>query len=226
MGVLVIGHAGAKVLVFPTRDGDHGEYERLRIHHQLADKINHGQLQLFCVDSIDHDSLYAFWMWPGDRIRRHILYEEYILNEVMPFMSSLNQHECTISHGLSLGAYHAANIAFRHPHLFRKLCAFSGRYDLTMGIEYFGDLFNGYYDDDVYYHTPAHFLPQLDDESALHHLRQMDIVMVIGKEDPFLENNRYLSRTLWDKGVPNMLHEWDERAHRGYYWRKMAPLYL
>ena len=226
MGILIIGHAGAKVLVFPTRDGNHGEYERLRIHHGLAEKINNGHLQLFCVDSIDYDSLYAKWMRPQDRIRRHMQYEEYILNEVLPFMSLKNNHECTISHGLSLGAFHATNIAFRHPHLFRKLCAFSGRYDLTMNIEWFGDLFDGYYDENIYYNTPAHYLPQLDTEHPLYHLCRMDIVMVIGREDPFLENNRFISRTLWDKGIRNTLHEWDERAHQGYYWRKMAPLYL
>jgi hypothetical protein len=43
---------------------------------------------------------------------------EYSLNEVMPPMASRNCHPCTIAHGCSLGAYHAVNIAFRHPHLF------------------------------------------------------------------------------------------------------------
>src|SRR5262245_15813112 len=132
MGLVVIGHAGAKVLVFPTRDGDFREYQNLRMHHWLADKINDGHLQLFCVDSIVSDSLYAGWMNPADRIRRHMQYEEHILHEILPLMNQKNSHECTIAHGLSLGAYHAANMAFRHPHLFRKLCAFSGRYDLTL----------------------------------------------------------------------------------------------
>ncbi|BCU08070.1 hypothetical protein Atep_27470 [Allochromatium tepidum] len=38
--------------------------------------------------------------------------------------------------------------------------------------------------------------------------------------------NRYLSRMLWDKGIRHALHEWDGRAHQGYHWRRMAPLYL
>ncbi|MDQ5768052.1 esterase family protein [Thiothrix subterranea] len=226
MELLVFGHAGAKVLVFPTRDGRFDEYEKLRIVQQLAHKINAGQLQLFCVDSVDHDALYCFWKQPAERIRRHMQFEDYILHKVLPFMQHKNQHPCTIAHGCSLGAFHAANIAFRHPHLFQKLSAFSGRYDLTMQTESFSDLFNGYYDDNIYFHTPTHFLPNLQCEGRLQHLRQMDIVLVIGKEDPFLGNNHYLSQILHGKGIRHQLHEWHERAHRGYYWRRMAPLYV
>ena len=71
MELLVFGHAGAKVLVFPTRDGRFYEYEKLRVVQQLAYKIEAGQLQLFCVDSLDHESLYCFWKHPAERIRYH-----------------------------------------------------------------------------------------------------------------------------------------------------------
>jgi len=226
MELLVFGHGGAKVLVFPTRDGRFFEYERLGIVERLAHKINAGQLQLFCVDSLAHDSLYCDWKHPAERISRHMQYEEYILQEVLPLMHSVNPHPCTIAHGCSLGAYHAANIAFRHPHLFQKLSAFSGRYDLTCSLEVFQDLFSGYYDENIYFHTPTHFLPDLRCEQQLGHLRNMDIVLVIGKEDPFLDNNHHLSRILQSKGLAHRLYQWDDRAHRGYYWRRMAPLYL
>lgn len=226
MELLVFGHAGAKVIVFPTRDGRFHEYEDLRIVEQLAPKIDSGHLQLYCVDSIDHDSLYCGWKHPADRMLRHIQFEDYILNEVFPFMESKNGHECTIAHGCSLGAYHAGNIALRHPHLFRKLAAFSGRFDLTEPLEWFGDLFDGYYDENIYFHTPGHFLPNLESEKSLRKLRNMDVVLVVGEEDPFLGSNRHISEQLWSKGVPNRLEIWKERAHRGYYWRRMAPLYL
>lgn len=226
MELLVFGHAGAKVLVFPTRDGRFYEYENLRMVRSIAHKIEAGYLQLFCVDSVDHESFYCFWKHPAERIRYHIRFEEFLLNEVLPLMQRKNPHPCTIAHGCSLGAFHAANIAFRHPHLFQKLVAFSGRYDLTLQIESFNNLFDGYYDENIYFHTPTHFLPNLNCEWRLRHLRKMDIVLVIGREDPFLANNHHLSRILHDKGIPHRLYEWDGRAHRGYYWRRMAPLYL
>jgi esterase/lipase superfamily enzyme len=226
MELLIFGHAGAKVLVYPTRDGRFYEYENLRLVSTLTSKIEAGQLQLYCLDSIDWESLYCFWCHPADRIRRHIQFEEYVLNEVMPLMAAKNSHPCTIAHGCSLGAFHAVNIAFRHPHLFRKVTALSGRYDLTLSIEHFRDLFNGYYDQDIYFHTPSHFLPNLDCPWRLEQLRRMDIILVIGKEDPFLDNNRRLSHALWSKGIGHQLHEWNGRAHSGYYWRRMAPLYV
>ncbi len=225
MELLVFGHAGAKVLVFPTRDGRFYEYENLRLVDTVAHKIKAGQLQLYCVDSIDHESLYCFWKTPADRIRRHIQFEEYILHEVFPLMSSKNPHPCVIAHGCSLGAFHAVNIALRHPQRFRKISAFSGRYDLTYHVEHFRDLFDGYYDDNIYFNTPTHFLPQLNG-SAQKHLRTMEIILTIGKEDPFLQNNHDLSQILVTKGIAHQLYEWSDRAHRGYYWRRMAPLYL
>lgn len=226
MELLVFGHDGAKVLMFPTRDGRFYEYEDIGIVEVLADKIDAGHLQLYCVDSIVNESFYCNWCHPSGRIQRHIQYENYILNDILPFMASQNPNPCTIAYGCSLGAYKAATIAFRHPDRFQKLCAFSGRYDLTLSVEHFHNLFDGYYDDNIYFHTPTHFLPQLDCEMRLQHLRQMDMVFVIGKEDPFLDNNRHLSQICWSKGVPHALHEWNGRAHRGRYWRQMTRLYV
>lgn len=226
MELLVFGHAGAKVLVFPTRGGRFYEYENLRMTEVLRHKIETGRLQLYCVDSIDAESFYCFWAHPAGRINRHSQYEEYIIKEVFPLMEAKNPHPCVIAHGCSLGAFHAANIAFRHPHLFRKLAAFSGRYDLTWSVDHFRDLFDGYYNENVYFNTPTHFLPQLGCEERLQHLREMDIVFTVGQEDPFRENNEHLSDILRGKGVNHQFHLWGERAHQGHYWRRMADIYV
>ncbi|MBS3963520.1 MAG: esterase family protein [Methylomonas sp.] len=226
MAFLVFGHAGARVLVFPTRDGRFYEYEDLRIVDSLRTKIEAGLIQLFCVDSIAHESFYCFWCQPEDRIKRHILFEDYIMNEILPFMDAKNPNRFTIAHGCSLGAYHAANIAFRHPNRFQKLVAFSGRFDLTLDVEHFKNLFDGHYDDDIYFHTPSHFLPNMPEGRLLDGIRAMDITLAIGRDDPFLQNNRDLSRILHKKGAHAKLYEWDGRAHQGHYWRRMAPLYL
>jgi Uncharacterized protein conserved in bacteria len=226
MELLVFGHAGARVLVFPTRGGRFYEYENLGMTEVLRSKAEAGHLQLWCVDSIDTESFYCFWAHPAGRIGRHQQYENYILREVLPFMDARNPHPCTIAHGCSLGAFHAANIAFRHPHRFQKLAAFSGRYDLTWSVEHFRDLFDGYYSEDIYFHTPTHFLPNLGCEERLRHLRRMDIVMTVGREDPFRANNEALSDILRSKGVAHSMFVWDERAHQGRYWRRMAHLYV
>ena len=96
MELLVFGHAGAKVLVFPTRDGRFWEYEKLGLVASLGMKIDAGHLQLYCVDSIDHETFYCFWRHPADRVRRHTQFEEYILNEVMPLMAMKNGHPAPV----------------------------------------------------------------------------------------------------------------------------------
>lgn len=226
MELLVFGHAGAKVLMFPTRDGRFFEYEQLGVVASLASKIEAGHLQLYCVEGLASETFYAFGRHPADRLWRHIAFEDYILNEVLPLMADKNGHDCTIVQGCSLGAFQAASLAFRHPHLFRKLVAFSGRYDLTLQVETFGDLFDGYYDDNVFFHMPSHFLPGLHHDWRLDRLRQMDIILTIGDADPFLGNNRHLSSVLAAKGVRHQMHVWDGRAHRAGVWRQMAPIYI
>lgn len=226
MELLVFGHAGARVLVFPTRRGRFYEYEELGLVDAVADQIEQGWVQLFCVDSVDGESIYNRAVSPQDRIRRHGQYEQYILNEVLPLSRLKNPQPFMIAHGCSLGAYHALNIAFRHPQWFGKVVAFSGRYDLSAPVAEFRGLFDDYYNDDIYFNNPNHFLPNLDDESVLDQLRRLQIVLTIGAEDPFLDSNMALSNTLHTKHVPHELHVWNGRAHQANDWHKMVQLYL
>ncbi len=226
MELLVFGHAGARVLVFPTRFGRFFEYEELGLVESLTDKLEAGHIQLFCVDSVDGESLYSKTKPPHERIQRHIQYETYVLEEVLPLSRLLNPQPFMIAHGCSFGAFHAINIALRHPQWFGKIVALSGRYDLSMPVAEFRGLFEDFYNEDIYYHTPNHFVPNLHDDTILNNWRRMEIVMAIGAEDPFLGSTQALSNALWAKAVANAVYIWDGRAHRAEFWQKMVPLYL
>ncbi|WP_420149744.1 esterase family protein [Spirosoma sp.] len=226
MELLIFGHAGARVLVFPTRRGRFHEYEDIGLVNALTEQLDNGWLQLFCVDSVDRESIYNRYAAPYDRIRRHGQYEQYILNEVLPFTRLKNPQPFMISHGCSLGAYHAVNIALRHPQWFGKIVAFSGRYSLSEPVAEFRGLFDDYYDEEIYFHSPNHFLPNLTDDSMLSHLRRMNIVLTIGVDDPFVHSNLALSEALWNKNIAHELYMWDGRAHQASDWQKMVPLYL
>ncbi|NTW00834.1 MAG: esterase family protein [Oscillochloris sp.] len=226
MELLVFGHAGARVVVFPTRGGRFYDYENWGLVDALRCPLEQGNIQLYCVDSIDHESLYAFHRPPWERIRRHLHYENYILEEVVPLSERLNSSPYLRSHGCSLGAYHAVNLAFRYPRRFQKVTALSGRYDLTEPMSHFRNLFDGHYDETIYFHTPCHFVPQLSDPMLLDALRQMEITLVVGEADAFLANNQQLSQVLWDKGIWHGFHIWSGEAHCAAAWRKMVPHYL
>nr|WP_293842001.1 alpha/beta hydrolase-fold protein [uncultured Arsenicibacter sp.] len=226
MEMLIFGHAGARVLVFPTRCGRFYEYENFGLVEALADKINNGWIQLFCVDSIDAESVYNVYAPPNDRIRRHLQYEQYILDEVLPLTRVKNDQPFMISHGCSLGAFHAMNIALRHPHLFGRVVAFSGRYDLSMAVDDFRGLFDDEYNEDIYFNTPIHFLPNLQEEYTLNLIRRMQITFTIGDQDPFLGNNMALRDIFHEKQIPHEFYVWQGRAHKAKYWHKMVQMYL
>ena len=226
MELLVFGTSGASVIFFPTRTARFYDYEDWKIIEAIKPKIEAGLLQVYCVDSIDLESFYCEACPPPGRIYRHLQYENYILKEIIPLVNRLNPGSALIATGCSFGAYHAFNIAFRHSTLFDKVLGMSGRYDLTKAIGPFRDLFEGYWDETIYFNMPSQYLPNLTDENILQKLKQMEIIIAVGEQDPFLENNKELSLQLWNKNILNALHIWDEEAHRARYWREMVKIYL
>ncbi len=226
MELLVFGHAGARTLVFPTRAGRFFDCENWGIVEAVRDKIEQGWLQLFCVDSVDAESFYCNWCPPRDRLRRHQEYESYLIDEVLPLTRRTNPDMHLTVFGCSFGAFHAVNLAFRHPQQIGKVVACSGRYDLTQAVNDFRDLLDGHYDDSVYFNTPCHFVPNIRDGAILGHLRRMEIALAVGETDPFLASNQRLSQALCEIQVPHALHVWHGRAHSPRAWRRMAQEWL
>lgn len=226
MELLVFGHSGARVLLFPTRTARFYDYEDWGVIDSIRPQIENGWVQVYCIDSVDVESFYCFWCHPSGRVNRHSQYEEYILQEVMPFSYQNNPNEALMSVGCSMGAYHAMNLALRHPQWFKKVIALSGRFDLTLEVESFDNLLDGYYDENVYFHTPSHYIHQLPEGLLLEAIKQLDMTIVIGKGDPFYGNNKEFSTALWEKEIWHAFHEWEGRAHKAKYWRQMLPLYL
>lgn len=225
MELLVFGKTGIPVIFFPTRSAHFYDFENWKIINALQDKIDAGQIQVYCVDSVDQESFYSK-AEPSLRILRHMQYEKYILDELIPFIKNSNPEKKLIAAGCSLGGYHAVNIAFRHPSLFSKVVGMSARYDLTITLPFFDDLFDGYSDENIYFNMPNYFVPQISDPKILKQLRKMKIILVIGKEDSFLNNNEQLSDALSKIKVHHHLYLWEEEAHRPRYWREMVKLYL
>ncbi|MXV17742.1 esterase [Pedobacter sp. HMF7056] len=226
MELLIFGHAGRAVLFFPTRMARFYDYENWGIIESLRYKIENGEIQLFCVDSVDRESFYNDDVFPSVRIERHLQYERYLLGEVMPLIHQKNGGAYLETAGCSMGAYHAINLAMKYPWIFKKAVGISGRYDLTDAPGHFRDLLNGFHNDKVYFNMPAQYLANLSDGSLIDALKQMTIILAVGEADPFLPGNQYLSNLLWQKGIANEFYIWGDDAHRPYFWRKMAPLYI
>jgi esterase/lipase superfamily enzyme len=219
MELLVMGHAGARMLVFPTSKGKFFEWEDRGMFNVLADPIERGLLQAFCVDSVDEESWYCFWAHPSGRAYRHMQYDSYLRNEVIPFSQSKNANPFMISVGASFGGYHAMNFGLRHPDQVSRIIAMSGIYDVRRFV-------TGYYDDNVYFNNPIDYIPNETDYYRLEKLRRQDIIIATGKEDRLMQSGRDLSAALWQKGIGNALREWDGWAHDWQYWQQMVSRYI
>jgi len=215
MEILHFGHAGRPLLVFPTSMGRFYQWEDFGMVGALGDFIDSGRIQLVCVDSVDGESWYARDRHPADRVRRHLEYEAYILDEVLPRMPG-----SAIACGTSFGALHAVLLAARHPTRVGGFIAWSGAYDTSPWLD-------GYYDDSTYFTNLFAFLPGLTDEAYLGPLRaQHPKVIATGDQDPNVEDSRRLAGLLRDKGVQVGLEIWPGWAHDWPYWKDMMRRYL
>jgi esterase/lipase superfamily enzyme len=218
MELLVFGQTGARVLAFPTSMGRFYDWEDRGLVGTLRYPIDAGLVQLFCVDSVDAESWYARRP-AAERALRQSQYDQYVFAEVLPFTLRLNTNPFLIVTGASFGGYHALNFSLRHPEKVGRVLSMSGLAD----VRRFTD---GYCDDNVYFNNPCDFLANEHDPVRLEALRQMDIILAVGHDDPLCESNRRLSQLLWDKYVWHALRVWDGFAHDWPVWERMLHLYL
>ena len=220
MELLVFGHEGPPMIVFPTSMGTFFEYEDRGMVNALADKLEQGQLRLFCVSSVDSESWYCKKIHPRHRVERHLHYEDYVLNEVVPLIRHLTRQDAVGVTGCSFGAYHALTMALRHPDVFTSCVTMGGAFDLKRFLD-------GYYDDDAYLLSPTDFLPGLGDGWFLDRFRRNKWVLVTGEADICRAATEQAAGLLAAKGIPCSLHVWGHGSHHDWpEWTKMAGVYI
>jgi esterase/lipase superfamily enzyme len=219
MQLLVFGHAGARVLAFPTSQGRFYQWEDFGMVGALREHLERGWIQLFCVDSVDSESWYARQRAPEQRARRNTDYDRYLEHEVLPFTADRNANPYFITAGPSFGAYHAVNFAFRHPQLVNRVIGMSGLYDISRFA-------NGQSDGEIYFHNPSAYIAGENEAERLAALRRLDIILAVGRTDQACANNEYLSGLLWSKDIWHALRIWDGWAHDWQYWQRMIQLYI
>ena len=219
MHVRWFGHGGARVLAFPTTMGNHNEWPNRYMPDVLREHIERGWLQLWCLDHNHDASWYDKQAHPGERAWRHLKYDAYLRDELLPFTQHVNGNPFAIATGASFGAFHAMSFGLRHPQLVHRIIGMSGTYDIR-------GMTGGYSDGTVYAANPFEFIEREWDESRLSALRRQDIIIAIGKGDPHYQQNVDFSAILWRKGIGNALREWNGHAHDWPYWERMIVKYV
>lgn len=222
MEVAVYGHHGFALLLIPTATSDFLEYERNGIIESIKPLIDSGKVKVYCINSINGESWLNPHMNGYDKAVRHQSYNDYVIKEVISFVNNTCGNSDIIAAGASIGAFHAANLFFKHPDLIQGIIAMSGCYDLSVYTE-------GYYDDNVYFNSPVHYLAQLKAEWHLSLYRNSHhIHFVTGSgayERP--DYSQHISSILHSKNVPHELDIWGaDIPHDWWAWQRMLPYYL
>ncbi|HEX9281701.1 MAG TPA: alpha/beta hydrolase-fold protein [Candidatus Udaeobacter sp.] len=215
--MLVFGNGGGLPLIlFPTSGARYYENKDFGLVGSVAGYIDSGKITVYCPDAIDLESLYNKSIHPADRIRTHNAYENVIVHDVFDLARRESSAHRVAVCGASLGAYHAANIAFRHPDAVSHLISLSGSFDIS-------SFFDGYHDDNIYFNSPYEYLPNTTDPWKYNH---MTIIIGTGEWDNARHESYRLSEGLNSKGIKHWLDDGKWRGHDWNYWQDMLPYYL
>jgi esterase/lipase superfamily enzyme len=219
--VIRYGHWGRPALVFPSEQGKAWDFENNGMVGAVAGLLEVGRLKLYCVDSYDAQSWSDTAIPVEERAQRHASYESWIIDQVVPWISS----DCgggdiePVTLGCSLGAFHAANFALKRADLFPLAMCFSGNYDPAS--------WNGWGEQG----TAAYFNNPLDYVGHLHgdHLDwlrgRVSLLLVCGQgqwEDTTgsLPSTKQFAELLASKGIRHELDLWGhDIPHDWPSWR-------
>lgn len=219
MELLWFGTTGRPALLFPTAVSRFYEPEDFGIVGALKGKVERGELQLCCVDTVNTESWYNDSAPPPVRIARHEQYDAYLRNEVAPMIRDRAQRDDLAVYGASFGAYHAMNFACRYPELVRRAVCFSGIYDIHRFL-------GGYWNDACYFHCPTAYVPNLDGAGS-DRLRNVQFVIATGEHDTLVNVNREFISILQGKGLNVHGEIWPGVfGHDWPYWREHLPRFL
>jgi esterase/lipase superfamily enzyme len=169
----------------------------------LKDQVERGFNQFFCVESFSEDTFMNDFIDPISKLVRFNRYQEYLVDELLPYISELNPNPYIINTGVGIGAYCSLLMALKHPSLFNKVIGLSGYYDIRVHLE------DEFADDTVYFNNPVEFIPNLNDQKILKLISDLDIRFLNFKNDPTLNDTRRMSDILWLKFIEHEHYVWD-----------------
>jgi len=223
MPIVTYGDYGFALLLVPTAAADYLEYERFQLLDTLAPFIDSGKVKVFSVNSINTESWLNKQMIGEHKAIRQNQFNEYIYNEVIPFIRTSTSWETPIiTCGASFGALHSMNLFLKRPDLINGVIAMSGVYNL---MEYT----DGFYDEQVYYNSPMHYIPNLTDHNVLEQIRRSNHIHILTGSGEYEAPDaaKEFAGVLYNKGITYELDVWNhDWKHDWPTWRAMLPHYI
>lgn len=223
LGVIVYGMTGYPIIVFQTQDSKCTNYEDFGMISVLADYIDGGKVQLFCVDSIDQES------WSntnGDkswRAQRQEDYFRFVTDELVPYVHDRNGSDLRpLATGCSMGATHSAIAALRRPDLFQGCIALSGVYRTSF---FFGD----WMDENLYMNDMVQLLHDLPADHPyidLYNHRSLCFCVGQGAWEDGLSDLRDMDASFKRLGISAWCDFWGYDVNHDWPWWKKQMRYF
>jgi len=223
MPIASYGYYGFAILLIPTAAADYLEYERFQMMDALSTLINSGKVSIFSIDSINRESWLNNEILPEHKGIRHNQFNDYVFNEVVPFIRNATSTETMIyTCGASFGALHAMNLFLKRPDILNGAISMSGVYDLS-------EYTKGHFDEQVFYNSPYHYMPSLNDAWYLEKIKASNHIHIYtgsgSYEDP--EASKRFAGILSGRDIGYDLDVWGaDVIHDWPTWRAMLPYIL
>ena len=176
LSVIVYGHSGRPVIVFPSEAGRAWDFENNQMVDAVGDLVESGRARLYCVDSLDAYSWSATEAPIDERARRHGLYTAWLADRLVPFIRAGNDAGSDLmALGCSLGAHHAVHFALQRADLLPLAIGLSGNYDVSTWRAW------GERGDATYFANPRDYVANLHGDHLRWLQERLSLLLICGQ---------------------------------------------
>ena len=219
------GNAGLPFIGFPTQCASCTNYEDFGVVRTLEPYIASGEMQLFCIDTVDDESWYCKDGINTWRSARQESYYKFIADEVVRLvMDCCGEKKRPVVLGIDMGATHAAISFFRSPELFCGMIALSGIYDSSY-------YYHGWMDSTLYDNSIECFLSNMtEDHPWIRKYNNRFMLFCCGRgpwEDECFRSLRNLEKILHKKRINAHVDFWgNDVGHDWVWWRHQLEYFV
>ncbi len=227
----VFGHAGIPCIAFPAQSGNFYDFENFGMVQSIQDLIEEGAIQLFCVQSLDGLNLTSYIQDESIKMEQYNHWQTYICDELYPRLIALHNASSNTHYqgkmmvcGVSMGAFHALNLALKYPDKFDRALCLSGIYTMEHFIKH-------YQCESTYLNSPVDYMHNL----ALQHpltqaIRENTIILCSGQGDYEQDglHDLWLLRQEFERlQIPAFVDLWGQDVNHDWdWWTKQFPYYI
>jgi esterase/lipase superfamily enzyme len=81
-------------------------------------------------------------------------------------------------------------------------------------------------DENIYLSMPSRYVPNMTETWQIEAIQKLKIIIAIGQEDTFLNDNLQLNQALYNKQIDHEFIIWEGEAHKPEQWKTMVQLYF